>query len=141
MTASASRVSEAPGTLQIARTLPPALRAARTAPIVSAVSPDCEIATKSVSPSMTGRRYRDSEATSTSTGTRASASIMYFAASAACQEVPQPSKSTRRARASRAASRPVSRRSPSSRAASTRGEIVMPIARGCSWISLSMKCG
>ncbi|CKV09206.1 Uncharacterised protein [Mycobacterium tuberculosis] len=67
--------------LQIASTLAFCSLACRTASSVSAVSPDCEIATTKVLRSNTGSRYRNSLASSTSTGSRVQCSIAYLASS------------------------------------------------------------
>src|SRR3989449_6600339 len=70
MTPSASRLTLDPTTLQIATLFDPQSFACRSAPSVSAVSPDWEIATVSVERLSSGTRYRYSEAMSTTTGIR-----------------------------------------------------------------------
>ena len=56
--------------------------------MVSAVSPDCEIAITMSFSEMIGFLYLNSEAYSTSTGILANSSIRYSPMSPACQEVP-----------------------------------------------------
>src|SRR5688500_7306974 len=73
-------------TMPIARA--PRRCASRMAASVSAVSPDWEMTMHKVRSLMIGLRYRNSEAYSTSTGTRAHSSIMCSAMSAECQLVP-----------------------------------------------------
>ena len=60
-----------------------------TAASVSAVSPDCEMARQSTRSPTSGSPFRNSLASSTWTGTRASASIMSRPERPACHEVPQ----------------------------------------------------
>ena len=66
----------------------PFLFASSTAARVSAVSPLCDMATTTSSGVMTGLRYLNSEAYSTSTGTRQRSSISCFPISPACHDVP-----------------------------------------------------
>ena len=56
--------------LVMASTLAPRSRASRIAARVSAVSPDCEMPITRSRSSITGLRYRNSDAMSISTGTR-----------------------------------------------------------------------
>ena len=77
-TPSASRVAWEPTMFVTASTLAPARRAKRMAASVSAVSPDWLMATHKVLGPTTGSRYRNSEATSISTGMRAQRSIAYL---------------------------------------------------------------
>ena len=102
------------------------------------VSPDWETATTSVRSFTTGSRYRNSCASSTSTGMRHQCSIAYFATSPAYAAVPHATTtilSTERStdsssRTSSSTSRP---------RASVRPRRVSATACGWSWISLSMK--
>ncbi len=126
-------------TLQIATVAAPFAFASRIPARVSAVSPDWEMATHSVPSSTTGSRYRYSDPRSTSTGIRASPSIMNFPTRAACHDVPQAISVTfLRAVICSTESGNVSKKtSPDS--GSIRPARVSRIARGCSWISFSMK--
>ena len=69
-TPSASRVAWLPMMLVTAMTLAPFSRASRMAARVSSVSPDWVMPMTRSRSSITGSRYRNSEATSISTGTR-----------------------------------------------------------------------
>ena len=114
-------------------------RASRKPASVSAVSPDCEMGMQRVPSSTTGSRYRYSEPRSTSTGRRASPSIMNLPTSAACHEVPQATTSTFRSRrsCSSGSGRVSKKTSPVS--GSILPASVSRMARGCSWISFNMK--
>ena len=142
MTPSVARLTLEPTTLQTARVLDPRALASSSAPSVSAVSPDWEMAMVRVAPSTTGARYRNSEPMSTSTGTRQRDSTMCLPISAACHEVPQPTMTMRsiRVRASRVRPGPswAHPRSVSS-SSSWSARAVASIVRGCSLISFSMK--
>ena len=79
---------EDPTALHIPYINAPLFLASSTAANVSAVSPDWEIAITTSPGLMTGFRYRNSEAYSTSTGKRQNFSMRYFPIRAACQDVP-----------------------------------------------------
>ena len=68
-----------PLALQMASTRACCSLACRIAIRVSMVSPDCEMTTTSVDRSSTGSRYRNSLASSTSTGMRVQCSMAYLA--------------------------------------------------------------
>ena len=72
-----------PTVLHIANAREPCSRAYRNAISVSIVSPDCEIAMVSIRESTIGSRYRNSLASSTSTGIRVQCSMAYLATSPA----------------------------------------------------------
>jgi len=78
-----------PTTLQMEKARAPRALATLTAARVSAVSPDCEMASVITLGPTRGSRLRNSLASSTSTGRRASCSIMMRPTRPACQEVPQ----------------------------------------------------
>src|SRR5258706_1210458 len=80
---------EEPTTLHTPKMIAPFDLAKSIAASVSAVSPDCEMAITTSPSRMTGFRYRNSEAYSTSTGIRQNSSKKYSAANPACQDVPQ----------------------------------------------------
>ena len=110
----------------------------RTAMRVSIVSPDWEMATTSVRSSTTGSRYRNSCASSTSTGIRHQCSMAYLATWPAYAAVPQATTtilSMLRSTASSIRSSSSTRRP----AASVRPSSVSATACGWSAISLSMK--
>ncbi|CPZ95945.1 Uncharacterised protein [Mycobacteroides abscessus] len=93
-TASHSRGICEPLVLQTASTLAFCSLACRTASNVSAVSPDWEMATTSVLRSKTGSRYRNSLASSISTGSRVQCSMAYLASSPEWNAVPQATTNT-----------------------------------------------
>ena len=69
---------ELPTTLQTARVRPPRRFASRRAAMVSRVSPDWLMAMTRVCSSTSGSLYRNSEASTASTGRRSSRSQVYF---------------------------------------------------------------
>src|SRR2546426_8650288 len=92
----ASRVSAEPTTLVIARIGQPLRRAAFTAPSVSAVSPDWDTATTSVSGPTIASRERNSEARATSAGGVARGPTLVRAVVAAGEAGPPATDTTRR---------------------------------------------
>ena len=77
-TSSASRAMELPTTLTMARVRPPRRLASRMAAMVSRVSPDWLMTMTRVFSSTRGSQYRNSEASTTSTGRRSSRSQLYL---------------------------------------------------------------
>jgi hypothetical protein len=129
-----------PSTLQMAKARAPRFFASFTAASVSAVSPDWEMASTSVLWPTTGSRWRNSLASSTSTGSRASCSIMSRPESPACQLVPQATTTSRSTSFTQAGSRSMPSRTTSPSSSETLPRMVSVTARGCSKISLCMKC-
>ena len=107
---------------------------------VSAVSPLCEMAIITSPACITGFRYLNSEAYSTSTGMRAKVSIKYSANKPACQLVPQATMIIRGAdkKAGRCCSIPLMIIFPS--AANSLPRNPSKTVSGCSIISFSIKC-
>ena len=134
-----SRAMLLPTTFTIPSTVAPLAFASRSADSVSAVSPLWLIRKTTSSMFTIGSRYRNSDAYSTSVGMRAICSNMYSPTSAACHDVPQAVRMSRRALSSRPMMfcRPPSFTSPSS--TSNRPRMALRIVSGCSWISFSMK--
>src|SRR5438552_1539069 len=91
----ASRASAEPTALVIVMIGQPLSRAALTAPMVSAVSPDWETATTSVSGPAMASRYRYSDARSASAGKPASRSTIVLPSIEAWYAVPQATNTTR----------------------------------------------
>src|SRR6478609_4192044 len=78
-----------PTTLQTPNITAPFDLASSIAASVSAVSPDCDIAITTSPSLITGLRYRNSDAYSTSTGMRQNSSKKYSDTKPACHDVPQ----------------------------------------------------
>src|SRR3954470_20781400 len=83
------REIDEPTTLQTPKMIAPFDLASSIAASVSAVSPDCDMAITTSPSRITGFLYRNSEAYSTSTGTRQNSSKKYSATKPACHDVPQ----------------------------------------------------
>src|SRR5690606_17916335 len=84
-----ARAMDDPTTLQTPMMMAPRSFASSIAASVSAVSPDWETAITTSPSRMTGLRYLNSDAYSTSTGMRQNSSKRYSATRPACHDVPQ----------------------------------------------------
>ena len=139
--ASACRVASEPSTLVITTCgAPQRSRTWFMAPSVSIVSPDWVTATTSVDGPNSGARKRNSEALSKSAGMPAICSIHQRPIIAACSDVPMPMTRTRSIPRSVDSGRSKSSARALGGSRRARPRIVSESARGCSWISLSMKC-
>ncbi|GBE40146.1 hypothetical protein BMS3Bbin09_00019 [bacterium BMS3Bbin09] len=124
----------------MASTLAPRRLASFKAASVSAVSPDWVITIIRLSLGIIGFLYLNSDAMSTSHGILAISSIMYLPTSAACHDVPHATRKTLFNFFNSAFFRENSLRSTSFFSKENLPRIVSAIARGCSYISLSIKC-